>query len=53
MKPELDLLTGILTVWAAYAGGLEVGVDAVGVGGCELREGLFPVRGHLAFDEAA
>ena len=31
----------------------EVGVDAVGVGGGELGEGLFPVGGDLAFDEAA
>src|SRR5690606_7913723 len=31
----------------------EVGVDAVGVGGRELGEGLFPVGGDLSFDEAA
>ena len=31
----------------------EVGVDAVGVDEGELLEGLFPVRGDLAFDEAA
>ncbi len=31
----------------------DVGVDAVGVDEGELLEGLFPVRGDLAFDEAA
>ena len=31
----------------------EVGVDAVGVDECELFEGLLPVRGDLALDEAA
>ena len=34
-------------------GGLEVGVDAVGVSDGELGQGLFPVRGHLSFDEAS
>ena len=33
--------------------GLQVGVDAVGVGDRELGEGLLPVRDDLAFDEAA
>ena len=33
--------------------GLEVGLDTVGVGECELREGLLPVRGDLALDEAS
>ena len=31
----------------------DVGVDAVGVDEGELLEGLFPVRGDLAFDETA
>jgi len=31
----------------------EVGVDAVGVGGGELGEGLLPVVGDLSLDEAA
>ena len=31
----------------------DVGVDAVGVDDRELLEGLLPVRGDLAFDEAA
>ena len=30
---------------------LEVGVDSVGVGECELFECLFPIGGDLAFDE--
>ena len=30
-----------------------MGVDAVGVSEGELGQGLFPVRGHLSFDEAA
>ena len=33
-------------------GWLEVGVDAVWVGGGQLGEGLFPVGGGLALDEA-
>jgi hypothetical protein len=32
---------------------LEVGVDAFGVDQSELGEGLFPIGGDLAFDEAA
>lgn len=28
-------------------------VDAVGLGECELGEGLFPVGGDLSFDQAA
>ncbi len=37
----------------AGSGCSDVGVDAVGVDEGELLEGLFPVRGDLAFDEAA
>lgn len=37
----------------ASLGFLEVGLDAVGVGEGELREGLLPIRGDLALDEAA
>ncbi|MEP6761109.1 MAG: hypothetical protein ABJA93_07055, partial [Sporichthyaceae bacterium] len=31
----------------------QVGLDAVGVGECELGECLFPVGGDLAFDQPA
>ena len=40
-------------VYGSLVGLLLLGVDSVGVGEGELGEGLFPVGGDLAFDEAA
>ncbi|EHI13590.1 TIM-barrel fold metal-dependent hydrolase [Mycolicibacterium thermoresistibile ATCC 19527] len=47
-----EVLTGACQDFCV-CGWSEVGVDAVGVGGRELGEGLFPVGGDLSFDEAA
>ena len=41
-----------LSMFLCKRGWLEVGVDAVWVGGGQLGEGLFPVGGGLALDEA-
>ena len=43
---------GSLSMFLCKRGWLEVGVDAVWVGGGQLGEGLFPVGGGLALDEA-
>ena len=43
----------VVCVSGSGSGCSDVGVDAVGVDEDELLEGLFPVRGDLAFDEAA
>ena len=40
-------------LFSLFCWGLEVGVDAVGVGDRELGEGLLPVRDDLSLDEAA
>ena len=45
-------LSSFLCKWVRFWG-LEVGGDAVGVGECELFEGLLPVGGDGAFDESA
>jgi hypothetical protein len=51
-RDERESLSSCLCKWGR-ASCSDVRVDAVGVGEGELFEGLFPVRGDLAFDEPA
>ena len=48
LKAIISLLVSVGLIWS-----VEVGLDAVGIGQCELSEGLFPVGDDLAFDEPA